>query len=246
LSFQSDIPALFSSETPNSDDVVELDSDEARHARALRLEPGRDVMLLNGIGWRMGATIESMSRNGLSVRVRDRSFEERLPGGYIDLAVGALSDRSRYELIVEKGVELGLRRLIPLNTERAEGSVRHERLERIARAALKQSQSAWLPRLAPTVDFATLQPIVADYDRTLLFHEQPGSGRESFGTTAPSLCQSKSLALIGPEGGFSESEAAWAIDKLSATPVSLGFTRLRTETAAIVVLACIRELCHNV
>ncbi len=158
----SDIPALFAEKPlPAVGSEVLLGEQECRHARALRLREGDQVMLLDGAGGRAFGRIGAIGRGEVLVRVEDSTLEEPEQGVYIGLAVGLLDDRSRCEFLYEKCVELGVNALYPLLCERAEGRFRRDRLERIGLAALKQSQRARLPDLSDPVD---LDRLIAERD----------------------------------------------------------------------------------
>jgi 16S rRNA (uracil1498-N3)-methyltransferase len=166
------------------------------------------------------------------------AFDEGERAPYIVLALGILSDKSRFEWALEKAVELGAAGFIPLRSERTEGRFNRERAERIAIAALKQSQRRYLPVLDEPVALPDLLGRLDEYDLALLCHESAPADatvRSLLGETPPA---GRILILIGPEGGFSPAEVD-AARMASARIVSLGEARLRSETAAIVALALV-------
>ncbi len=205
--------------------TVTLDPMEARHAAVRRLRPGEEVTLLDGEGL--------VARGGLlgadQVAVTEVRAVPPPPG--LTLAVGA-GDRERFGWLVEKAAELGVTDLVPLDTERTRdvaGRVRAPHLERFrarARQAIKQSGSAWAPRVhdARTLDELARRP--AEETRWLA---EPEGHRPALDTAAGAL-----LAAVGPEGGFTEAERELLIGH-GFRPVRLGPHVLRFETAALAV-----------
>ena len=233
----SDIPAFYLSEREvNLGEVVELDEAESRHARALRLEPGDRAMILDGRGGRHFGLLDWSTKRVAAVRVEESTFEEPVPGLYIGLAVGLLSDRSRWEFLYEKVVELGANALFPLLSKRVEGRFRRDRLERVGVAALKQSQRAWLPELNDPVDLSELLRCAEEYDQIVIFHEKASDTPHE---RVDIVSEGRILLLVGPEGGFSEEEVE-CVKQAGGVVAGLGPSRLRAETAAIVAVAGLR------
>jgi 16S rRNA (uracil1498-N3)-methyltransferase len=239
--FQSDIAALYLPAELSADRSVELPEEEARHVRALRLRVGDPLVLLDGRGGRTDALIERIDRRGVGIRIRQRVLDEADGRPYIALGIGLLSDKARLEWVIEKGVELGVREIIPLSTERSEGRFNLDRAMRIAIAALKQSQSSFLPAIADPAPLTGIYDRMPGFGRTFICHESaPGeSSLARFLISSPAV--GPTLLLIGPEGGFSDAEVRGAIDA-SAHVVSLGDARLRAETAALVALTLVAQL----
>ena len=225
----------------SADRLVELPEEEARHVRALRLHPGDPVLLLDGRGGRGDGVIERIDRRGVGVRIRQRVLDEADGRPYIALGIGLLSDKARLEWIIEKGVELGVREIIPLSTERSEGRLNLDRAMRIAIAALKQSQSSFLPVIADPVPLMGMYDRLSGYDRTFICHESAPEESSLARFLISSPPSRSTLLLIGPEGGFSDAEVRGAV-AASASVVSLGGTRLRAETASLVALALVAQL----
>jgi len=241
MRFHSGIPALYLRQRPLPGEHLELPEEEERHVRALRLREGDAVTLLDGEGGRTRGVIDAIGRRSIGVRAHETVLEEAEGGTYIALGIGVLSDRSRFEWLVEKGVELGVREIIPLKTERSEGHVHQERAGRIAVAALKQSQRAFLPEISHPLSLEEMLGRVDRFDRAFICHESAPleDSLSRFLTESPDL---RRIALmIGPEGGFTDHEVE-AARNASAMVVSLGDARLRAETAAMVALALAASL----
>lgn len=249
--FSSDFHAFFAPGIPHTIGAeIRLDPSEARHARATRCREGDRVVLLDGNGVRSRAVIALFRKEELVVTVEETAFDEAKPGLYIDLAFGILADRGRSEWLLEKSVELGVRRLYPLQTARSEGRFNRERGMRIAIAALKQSQRSFLPIIGDPLRWETLGEIAAPYDHILLCHEEV---RDDIAARSVPLIEALDeiiapgreqtiLGIVGPEGGFDSDEVEGAIARMGARPVWLGPARLRAETAGVALLATLSQV----
>ncbi len=218
-----------------------LPEDEARHAlKVLRLGIGDAVRVTDGRGNLYEATLaaDDAKKCRLTVGRREPDYGKR--GFTIHVAVAPTKNTDRTEWLVEKCVEIGVDQISFVRCERSER--RHfnpDRAEKIAVAAMKQSLKAYLPQLGELVPL-----------RDFLKHTLPGHNyiahlvegeRQLLQRVAPpggAYC-----VLIGPEGDFTPGEVAAALER-GFVPVSLGESRLRTETAGIV--AChILNLVNN-
>lgn len=236
--FDSSIPALwFAGPAPEAGGIFRLEADEARHARALRLAVGDRATLLNGNGRKIEAEVVAWEKSGPLLRCLNNLLESDAGWPYIALGFGMIADRGRLEWLVEKSVELGVRQLLPINTQRSEGHLHRERLLRVAVAALKQSQRSYLPQLhQPMTLTQALQHAVQQGPAPLILcHEQTIGQQTLRQVLRPSGANGATL-LIGPEGGFTEAEVAEA-QTAGALVATLGPARLRAETAAIAAVA---------
>lgn len=225
-------------------DLVALPPDRGRQLlRVLRAGPGEQVTLVNGDGFEYRGVLVD-PRGGLAtVELRERraGVGHLSPG--IDLAV-ALIKAERFDWIVQKATELGVRRLIPLAAERAVVSLpadraagRRERWRRIAIEAVEQSGRADLPDIAGPTDLRSLLA-AEDPARALVLWEGEA---EVLLPAALSRPYGPVLIVVGPEGGFSDDEIALA-RSAGARLASLGPLTLRSETAAIAAVAAVRAL----
>ncbi|PSQ80352.1 MAG: 16S rRNA methyltransferase [Bacteroidetes bacterium QS_8_68_15] len=222
-----------------------LPPEEARHAtRALRHGPGDEILVVDGEGARHRVRLDQLGEEKTVGTILGTEHDAGEPPYELTVGLGLLKKRSRFETVLEKAVELGAARLVPLRTRYTEAaSLRRERSERILRAALKQSGRSRLPRLDAPVPLEDLVEEVRNggsFDRSFLAHRRhrhpadPSLASALSGTDrAPRL-----LVLIGPEGGFSEEEVARA-EAAGATVVALGPRRLRTETAALTAASAV-------
>ena len=214
-------------------DLIRLPEDEARHAtQVLRTKLGEIVWVTDGCGNRYESQVLSIGKRSLELKIMNRLFspKEQLPV----LAVGMIKSRERLEWLVEKLVELGVSKLILMQTERSERThVREDRLHAIQVSAMKQCLTNWLPELATGMSFeAVLEKGKSANQPMFIAHEKAAPESRIPHTDAPA----SPLLLVGPEGGFSDREVQLALDA-GATMVSLGPRRLRAETAALAFLS---------
>jgi len=220
-----------------SGEFVSLPPEEARHAvQSLRLVTGETVHLTNGKGMQYVARIHETSKKGCLLRIVDQEVIPRERPYQVHLAIAPTKNINRMEWLVEKATELGVDTIWPIITFHSERrKLRLDRLERIAVAAMKQSQRSWLPELSAPISFETflgkdfgesrkIMAYIDDLVQTELGHTYH-TGEDV-------------VVGIGPEGGFSAQEAELARGK-DFDLVSLGPHRLRTETAALVALSTI-------
>lgn len=146
----------------------------------------------------------------------------------------ALIKKDHFDLVVEKCTELGVRAIVPLETSRSlvePGKNKIERWQKILLSAMKQSRRSVLPQLTDRLSFKEVVEKINVYDLKILFHEKSNLPVFDFVKTLPHRPE-QILILIGPEGGFTDSEVAMAVEH-GFISLSLGHRRLRSETAAI-------------
>jgi 16S rRNA (uracil1498-N3)-methyltransferase len=206
-----------------------LPEDESKHAvRVLRLGLGDEVALLDGRGGVYQAAVADANPKRCQLRISGQ--EQIAPRSYFThVAVAPTKNLDRMEWFVEKAVEVGVERISFLRCARSERrELKLERLEKIAVSALKQSGQAWLPQLDELQDYAAfireLTPAT-----TFIAHLEAGERTDLKQVVglAPQCC-----VLIGPEGDFTPAEIELALSR-GIRPVTLGASRLRTETAAL-------------
>ena len=209
-----------------------LPEDESKHAvRVLRLRETDPVELLDGRGHRYQARL--LDANPRRCQLQVMAHELVRPRAYVThVAVAPTKNLDRMEWLVEKAVEVGVERLSFLRCARSERrELKLDRLEKIAVSALKQSGQAWLPQLDELTDFAAFVAGVAP-ETTFIAHLADDERTPLAGVVAarPSCC-----VLIGPEGDFTPAEISLARAR-GIRPVTLGASRLRTETAALAAM----------
>jgi 16S rRNA (uracil1498-N3)-methyltransferase len=186
------------------------------------------VELVNGRGGVFQAEVEATDAKRCRLRVVQEQQVPRRPYT-VQVAVAPTKNLDRMEWLVEKATEIGVDRLSFLRCARSERrELKLDRLHKIAVSALKQSGHAWLPELEELVDFAAFLPTVAE-ETTFIAHLEEGE-RTPLSRVAAS--GASCCILIGPEGDFTPAEIQAAFER-GIRPVTLGSSRLRTETAAL-------------
>jgi 16S rRNA (uracil1498-N3)-methyltransferase len=216
-----------------------LPEEEARHAfKVLRMRRGEEIILIDGEGGWYRAVIGEMDKNSIMGTVLESRREVGEPPWLLTIGMALVKNRARFETFLEKSVELGAARIVPLVTERTEKeTLRGRRAESILVSAMKQCGRSRLTRLEmplPLNDFLREEK----FDLSLCCHESMAPDRGIMGVlrSAPGA---KSVAiLIGPEGGFTDQEIEEAA-RSGYEIVSLGARRLRAETAAIAAAAAV-------
>jgi 16S rRNA (uracil1498-N3)-methyltransferase len=223
---------------------------EAHHAvHVLRLRPGDDATVLDGEGGELQCKVERASRKEIELAVRERR-KQQPPVDEITLLQAIVKGKTM-ETIIQKATELGVARIVPLQTERVvayldneRGENKHAKWQLTAIEAIKQCGSAWLPRIDAPVTPAIFLKRNEKFDLSLV-GSLAGDGRHSrhwFETVAKARSAApRTICIwIGPEGDFTIAELE-AIRSSGAKPITLGRLILRADTAAIYSLAIIRH-----
>jgi 16S rRNA (uracil1498-N3)-methyltransferase len=214
-----------------------LRGDEHNHlARVLRKKVGDRIAVTDGLDNSYTVVIRSLERHLAECEILETKVRFNEPAVDVTLAASLLRNPARFDFLVEKATEAGVRTIIPLLCERTVPKhEKHPRLEKIAIAALKQSGRSHLPDISALTEFDELARHASRYVLRLIPHE--GTDVSSFvseilnhHTHADSI-----LVAVGPEGGFSERELELARGN-AFLPVSLGPRRLRSETAALLAV----------
>ena len=218
-----------------------LPEDEAKHAvRVLRMQEGDEINLMDGCGTFYRAEITTASNHHCLYKIIEEEKQERAWSGSIHLAVAPTKLNERIEWLVEKATEIGWDRVSFLNCQFSERrNIKTERVEKIVVSAAKQSHKAWMPDVD---EMQTFKDFVKQWGL------QEGSGQDGIQRfichcnegNQPHLKDmlkngQDCIVMIGPEGDFSTEEVKFA-EKYGFQSVSLGTSRLRTETAALVAV----------
>ena len=215
------------------DQIAHFDEVEMRHCvNVLRNKPGDVIQFTDGLGHHFEGAIISSNKNGFLANVENKVVLPKHPANNIHVAIAPTKNIDRFEWFLEKATEFGISEITPLicsNSERK--NLRSDRLEKILLSAMKQSFSAYLPLLHPITtfnDFLISDVIVGGTNCFIAHCRNEG---------LPHLFRNSShgkdvVVLIGPEGDFSIEEIKMAEEK-GIQSVSLGTSRLRTETAGI-------------
>ena len=218
-----------------SSDSFSFDKEESKHIIKVMRKKGGDILFVtNGLGYLFKTEI--ILGSDIKCTVKIVSFEKTdRPNYKLHLAVAPTKMNDRYEWFLEKATEMGISEITPIICEHSERKfVKSDRFDKIIQSAMKQSIQLYLPTLNEPVTFKEF--IKSNNDDVLLIAHCEETDKKSLKDV---LKPNQNITLlIGPEGDFSNKEIELAIEN-KYIPVSLGKTRLRTETAAVVA-------CHSV
>jgi 16S rRNA (uracil1498-N3)-methyltransferase len=223
---------------PNIDETsgsFSFDKEESKHIIKVLRKKDTDILFVtNGSGLLFKTEITLASDNKCTVKIIATEKTEASKF-HLHLAVAPTKMNDRYEWFLEKATEIGIHEITPVICDRSERKVvNKERFEKILLTAMKQSNVLFLPKLNEAITFKEFIKHKND-GLQLIAHCEESNKKSLKSVLKPN---ENVTLLIGPEGDFSEKEIALALDN-KYIPVSLGNTRLRTETAAIVA-------CHSV
>jgi len=207
-----------------------LSEETSKHCvQVLRMKEGEHLQLTNGKGNLFTAIIIDANKKHCTVKI-ETITNKQLHTTNISIAISLLKNPSRFEWFLEKATEIGVKEIIPLICEHTEKeNFRFDRMNNILISAMLQSQQTWLPQLHQPKRFIDF--ISEDFDAIKLIAHCVEEEKKSI--TDLNISNQNKLVLIGPEGDFSNNEIQYALQK-NFIPVTLGNTRLRTETAGIV------------
>lgn len=227
---------LFYNPTINeTQDSFVFDKEESKHIiKVLRKKESDILHVTNGLGFLFKTEIKIASDNKCTVKIF--SFEKQeAPKFHLHLAVAPTKMNERYEWFLEKATEIGIQEITPIICEHSERKIiKTDRFQKILESAMKQSLHFYLPKLNEPISF---KDFIKQKNNGQLFIAHCEEIDKKSLKNELKVNQDVTV-LIGPEGDFSVKEIQLAIDN-NFIPVSLGATRLRTETAAIVA-------CHSV
>ena len=233
------LPFFYIAEYNSSQKEIVLDEDTSRHVvQVLRMKEGEKLNLADGKGNLITAEVTDAHKKHCSVKMIDSQYTTQ-NSRKVTIAISLLKNNNRFEWFLEKATEIGVSEIVPLICERTEKQkFRYDRMKGICISAMLQSQQTWLPELhePQTLDWALKNAgaflnMVAycgegeKHPIPHLLHKYPGDSYTIY---------------IGPEGDFTPDEIEYA-GAMQCFDVTLGETRLRTETAGIVAATL---LCH--
>ena len=223
------LPFFYEQNIPNTSSHFTLSEETSKHCtQVLRMKAGACLQLTNGKGILYKASIVNEDKKKTVVLIEEATTVPP-PEKKISIAISLLKNASRFEWFLEKATEIGVTEIQPLICQRTENTrFRHDRMNGILIAAMLQSQQAWLPVLQEPVAFKNCVA-QSTHQQKLIAHCEEDS--KQFIKNLPIAAQTR--ILIGPEGDFSPEEIQMALNNYYI-PVSLGETRLRTETAGVV------------
>ena len=223
--------------------TLTLPPDTARHVQVLRMQPGDELTLFNGLGGSYTASVLHMGRQSVEVTVLSHDPSERESACHSHIVMG-MPANERMDWLVEKATELGVARITPVMTQHTvlrlsgeRGLKRQQHWQGIAQAACAQSGRNRVPQIDAPVALNDWFKTLADTPDTrtkvvLSLQKQARAWREVWGSSSPE----RLILLSGPEGGLSTQEEALALS-LGFQAAHLGSRVLRSETAPLAVLA---------
>lgn len=225
------LPYFYEPSIQVSNHTFTLSEETSKHCiQVLRMREQEGVKLTDGKGNAYTAVITHADKKHTAVAIQE-TLVEPPPSKKLCVGISLLKNASRFEWFLEKATEIGVTEIYPLLCMRTERQhFRHDRLNGILIAAMLQSQQVWLPVLHEPIKYTEALNQL-NHSSQLIAHCEEGEKKH----IKDLLLTEDMCMLIGPEGDFSTEEIALAQRK-DFTAVTLGDTRLRTETAAIVAV----------
>ncbi len=217
--------------------MIVLDEETSKHiVQVLRMKRGEAINLTDGKGSLLTCTIVDDHKKHCVVDLINTSYNAQRQRK-VSIAISLLKNANRFEWFLEKATEIGVNEIIPLICERTEKEkFRYERMQGICISAMLQSQQTWLPVLHEPSSLKNFME-KTNAESKLIAHCENGVKT----VLTSKLINQSTCILIGPEGDFTPNEIELALQN-SFIPVSLGETRLRTETAGIVAATLLSHI----
>jgi 16S rRNA (uracil1498-N3)-methyltransferase len=223
---------FYTPDIENQSLYYDLSENESKHCtRVLRLKAGAFVKLIDGRGGIFqGKIADSSSKKQTRVDILSFVKDSRQRNYRLHMVVAPTKSLERYEWFLEKATEIGIDEITPIICERSERTVlKLDRLNKIVIAAMKQSQQSFLPVINDPISFTDFLNLKFERKK-FIAHCLENEKKQ----LRDSLTENEgAVILIGPEGDFSNIEIEQALS-VGYSPITLGNTRLRTETAALV------------
>ncbi len=212
-----------------------FDKEESKHiVKVLRKKESDTIFITNGLGFLFESKIILASEKKCEVKITKETFQEP-DNFYTHIAVAPTKMNDRLEWFLEKATEIGIHEITPIICDHSERKVyKIDRAEKIIQAAMKQSLHYYIPKINEPISFSQFVKLNIDGQKFIAHCEE--TDKKSFKNEVNK--DKKVTILIGPEGDFTTKEINLAIEN-GFIPVTLGNTRLRTETAALVA-------CHTI
>jgi 16S rRNA (uracil1498-N3)-methyltransferase len=221
-------------------DTAIMNKNESHHCvKVLRMKSGDEIPFFDGKGTLYKGVLKKVHPEACEVSIISKQENYETRPYFLHIAIAPTKNIDRFEWFLEKATEIGIDRITPLVCDHSERrKIRKDRLERVILSATKQSVKARLPVLD---DLVSLNEFVNNnlYDGNN-FIAHCGEGERYELITSVST-KNPVMVMIGPEGDFSPQEIELSI-KSGLKPVSLGLSRLRTETAGVVVSQILTDL----
>lgn len=238
------MPKYFTEPENIKDGFIEISSDEAKHIlNVMRMETGDTLTICDGQSNDYLCRICETGKNYLKAKIEETRKSESEPKTKITLYQG-LPKSDKMELIIQKCVEIGICRIVPVITERAVVKIekgakedkKTERWQKISESAAKQSGRGIIPTVERPMKFKdAIEEAVKNGEAIIPYENEKDRGLKEFVKNS----KEENIGIfIGPEGGFDTKEIEFAIEK-GVMSVTLGKRILRTETAGIVTSAIV-------
>lgn len=219
-------------------------SDVNHIKNVLRLKQGDKLRISDGASLCYNCRIEAFSEDGVHVELLEKDEDgTELPAQIV--LFQCLPKGDKMELVVQKNVELGISRIIPVASKRCvvkldakKAEVKVRRWNAISESAAKQSKRTVIPEVAPVMTFKEAVDAAADFDCKLFPYENAEGMAYTKQVLAGVKPGTRTAVFIGPEGGFEDEEVAYAKER-GFCPITLGRRILRTETAGMALLAAL-------
>ena len=226
---------FYNSDIKQGDITFFFDKEESKHiVKVLRKKESDKIFITNGLGFLFESKIILASEKKCEVKITKETFQEP-DKFYTHIVVSPTKMNDRLEWFLEKATEIGIHEITPIICDHSERKVyKIDRAEKIIQAAMKQSLHYYIPKINEPISFAQFVKSNSDGQKFIAHCEE--TDKKSFKIEVKK--DEKVTILIGPEGDFSTKEINLAIEN-HFIPVTLGNTRLRTETAALVA-------CHTI
>lgn len=218
--------------TPDiTSDTYTLNEEESNHCnKVLRLKQGDTVHLIDGVGGLYVAQIAETTKKAVLLNIIDKQQGFGKRNHYLHIAIAPTKNIDRIEWFLEKATEIGIDEITPIICERSERKiVKEERLEKVVTSAVKQSLTAYHPKINTAIAFKDFIK-QSDVELKMIAHCIDENSKQAISELIKP--HQEYLILIGPEGDFTPKEIELALQN-GYKPVTLGNTRLRTETAGL-------------
>ncbi len=222
-------------------DIYTLNEEESKHCvRVLRLNEGDKIQLIDGVGGFYEAEITDNNPKRCSVKIIHHKKELGKRNWQLHIAIAPTKNMDRLEWFIEKATEIGIDEVSLIDSKNSERTiVKTERIQKVAISAIKQSLKGYLPKINEVVDYKKFIALTKDFKgEKFIAHCQSTGLPHIKKLYSP---KQNALILIGPEGDFTMEEVKFALQN-GFKEISLGESRLRTETAALYACAALNVL----
>ena len=212
--------------------LAELDAEEARHLKVMRKQAGDQLYFVDGVGGFYQGEIINLGKKGCTLSILEHAAAYNKRNSYLHMAIAPTKNIARLEWFLEKATEIGVDEVTPILCEHSERkNIRIDRLNKIMISAMKQSVKAYLPKLNELTAFDVFfEKKIKASEQNFIAYCNDENLKHLKDMTQPLV---PTTILIGPEGDFSTKEIQTAKEH-GFQGVSLGESRLRTETAGVV------------